>query len=543
MDHRSAGHGSHRARRAFRPAGLVAILVLAAVLIGGCTTTADEVAHTAAAFRPAREVPPIERLGRWDGDTFVRVAPGSVRGGHLYVLVHGWMPGYRAAVDRYRGPGVLLAWSPEAVDAAGDRSFAAFVPLAAALTAADPEATVLGFSWIDDSATAMSPFAARRSEARTDLNGQRLAAALRTAVAPSFAGSGALHLIGHSHGAKVATVAAIAGPKPPAQLTLLDSPENVLARLPGAANHLEGYLPLLPIGRGPGRTFVDSYFSIVGARYDDHPGLGAVVDVQLLPPRPRDSGAASTSLSDELTAAFTAAHEYPISWYATSAQHPEAGVGYAWSPLTGRPPDCIVCSFVQRRRQPATGTLAELDLVPTDRGSRTVQSQPFEVTARRGPSAGRRPEGVELAGPGNRLWQVRFDKGPQDLAVAFDVRFTDPAPGAQVAVWLDGRQVYVAAADWTGSEATRAVVDVAALDDGRHTLTAVIAPPGTRARAVLGGFTTLVASTAPDPSSDRPLEVTLALVGLGLWLVVGVLIALLRPRAATRGSGVGTAEG
>jgi hypothetical protein len=141
------------------------------------------------------------------------------------------------------------------------------------------------------------------------------------------------------------------------------------------------------------------------------------------------------------------------------------------------------------------------------------------------------------------LWQVRFDKDPQDLAIAFDVRFTAPARGAQVAVWLDDRQVYAAAADWTGAGATRAVVDVAALEDGRHTLTAVIAPPDTRGRAVLGAFTTLAASGGADPASDRPFEVTLALAGLGLWLVVGGLIAVLRPRAAPRRSGSRAVEG
>jgi hypothetical protein len=289
---------------------------------------------------------------------------------------------------------------------------------------------------------------------------------------------------------------------------------------------------------------VDSYFSIVGSRYDDQPGLGAVVDVHLLPPSPHDSGAADASVSAALTAAFTAAHEYPIAWYTTSVHHPEAGVGFAWSPLTGRPPDCLVCSFVQRERPvAATGSAAELALVPTDRGSRIVRAQPFEVTTRRGPIAGRRPEGVQLAGPDHRMWQVEFDKGPQDLAVAFDVRFTDPARGAQVAVWLDDRQVYAAAADWTGSDAARAVVDVAALDDGRHTLTAVVAPPGTRARAVLGGFATLAASGGAEAESDRPLAVTLALVALGLWLVIGVLVAVLRPRGAARRSGARTVEG
>ena len=263
----------------FRAAVTLVLLGLALVATG-CGTADSPQADRALAYHPAPEVPPIRRLGRWNGTTFVPVAPGTVRGGNLSVLVHGWAPGYRFAVGHYRGPGVLLAWAPQAVDQRGQGMFTEFRPMAAAITRDDPTATVLGFSWLDDSATARSRSDAWKSEAKTDLNGQRLAAALGQVLAPSFSGGGGrIHLIGNGHGAKVATVAAIALDRPPAQLTLLDSPENVPARLRGAANHLEGYLPLLSIGRAPGQTFVDSYFSITGERYGTFPSLPSVLDV------------------------------------------------------------------------------------------------------------------------------------------------------------------------------------------------------------------------------------------------------------------------
>ena len=217
----------------FRAAVTLVLLGLALVATG-CGTADSPQADRALAYHPAPEVPPIRRLGRWNGTTFVPVAPGTVRGGNLSVLVHGWAPGYRFAVGHYRGPGVLLAWAPQAVDQRGQGMFTEFRPMAAAITRDDPTATVLGFSWLDDSATARSRSDAWKSEAKTDLNGQRLAAALGQVLAPSFSGGGGrIHLIGNGHGAKVATVAAIALDRPPAQLTLLDSPENVPAQLPG----------------------------------------------------------------------------------------------------------------------------------------------------------------------------------------------------------------------------------------------------------------------------------------------------------------------
>jgi hypothetical protein len=501
-------------------AGVSLLLVLAlAVIAAGCTSTGSTSAHDALAFRPAPEVPPIERLGRWNGTTFVPVAPASVPSGDLYVLVHGWAPGYLAAVHRYRGPGPLLAWSPQAVNAQGQGMFDDFLPTAAAITRDDPKATVLGFSWLDDSATALSPFDAWQSEARTDLNGQRLAAAIGQVVAAGFAPSGGrIHLIGHSHGAKVATVAAIALDRPPAQLTLLDSPENLLARLPGAANHLEGYLPLLPIGRTAGRTFVDSYFSIAGERYGTFPGLESVVDVQLDPAQ-----FGSLSVDD-----LIARHGYPVTWYTASATDLAAGVGFAWSPLVGTPPVCIVCFFRQDWVRP-NGTVDRARELDLRRVGQTVQtpamSAPLEVQPLWGPLEARRPDGVVLTAPGARLWQVDFDRDPGDLAVEFDDRFTVPGPGAELSVWLDDRQVFVTAADWSGATGHHAVVDVSGLDEGQHTLTAVVTPGDGRrhAQAVLGGFQMRSQPQPAVTTDELSTNAKLALLVLLLFAVLAVL--------------------
>lgn len=514
------------------------MLVGLAFLATGCGTTAPSPAPGAAAFRPAPEVPPIERLGRWDRTTFEAVTPGSVRNGHLYVLVHGWAPGYLAAVQAYRGPGPLLAWSPQAVNAQDQPMYSDFNPLAAAITRADPAAIVLGFSWLDDAATARSPLVAWKSEARTDLNGQRLAAALGQVLAPTFTtGGGRIHLIGHSHGAKVATVAAIALDHPPEQLTLLDSPENDIAKLPGAANHLEGYLPLLPIGRVPGQTFVDSYFSLTGERYGGFAALENVVDVQLDPVQFKHLDV------DDLIAR----HEYPVDWYTASVRDLAAGVGLAWSPLVGMPPTCLACFFRQAWARLGGGVdrAAELQLRPVAvTRTRHQIARHLEVAPLRGPSASRRPDGVVLGAPGTRLWQVSFDRAPDDLAIEFDDRFISPAAGAQLAVWLDDRHVFTTAPTWSGATGDHAVIDVGGLDSGPHTLTAVVTPPTkpeSRAEVVLGGFTVTSQPGIAAPDDSLSIEATLALLAFALFAIIGLLLWVLRrgERRAEEGASAG----
>ena len=79
----------------------------------------------------------------------------------------------------------------------------------------NPHAVVLAYSWLDGAATSGAldptygiPTQGYLSEAATELNGERLAAALEQLTGGSLKGS--LQLIGHSHGSKVATVAAVA---------------------------------------------------------------------------------------------------------------------------------------------------------------------------------------------------------------------------------------------------------------------------------------------------------------------------------------------
>ncbi len=195
--------------------------------------------------------------------------------------------------------------------------------MAAALARLDPGAAVLAFSWLDQSATSDTPFAARISESRTVPNGERLGVALNQAIDPGFAaGGGMVHLIGHSHGSKVATIGALSLPTAPAQLTLLDSPDEIVTAVVFASNDLVPWLRQLPIGRAPGRTFVDNYFSEFGRAYGNEPGLEDIVDVSLPPDQFE-----RWDLQDR--------HDYPPHWYTAAAEQPAAGVGPVWSPLLG----------------------------------------------------------------------------------------------------------------------------------------------------------------------------------------------------------------
>src|SRR5262249_38215530 len=158
-------------------------------------------------------------------------------------------------------------------------------------------------SWIDESATTSTlglPRDAYQSEAHTTMNGMRMAEAIMQALGPNYSnGPGKVDLIGHSHGARVATVAALAMQQAAAvnpkfnvagQLTLLDSPEDNGATFSSvnplnpinidAANFDWFYLAQLKT-EAPGATststanaqngvsplFVDSYVSYFGSNY------------------------------------------------------------------------------------------------------------------------------------------------------------------------------------------------------------------------------------------------------------------------------------
>lgn len=304
-----------------------------------------------------------QRLGFWAGRSvtiahkqsparFFQPVTGTIPGGSVVVLVHGWAPGFRPAVDKAGGK--LQWWSDGAVDSTGvwasDWAWVAFSGTDAKATpvtttgffqeliAYDPGATVLGYSWIDDSATLLEHDVqldlVYRSEAYTNVNGLRLAAALQQTLTPSFwSGSGnRLHLIGHSHGSKVATVAALALQSRGLQvdqLTVLDSPESTGTLRVNASNLLGHYLNQIKTGSGGGprgsSTFVDNYASEFGAAFAGSPNAERIVNVVLNP--------LTFSCGD-----LGNRHSYAAAWYAgaaraaANAKPPLPPIGFAWPP-------------------------------------------------------------------------------------------------------------------------------------------------------------------------------------------------------------------
>jgi hypothetical protein len=262
----------------------------------------------------ALSVPPVSRLGRWDGSRFVEVTPGSIPPSTLRVLVHGWTPGWEAEAGEGHQPG----W--EMIGSSGERFEPWMGELARMIVTHDAHAVVVAFSWADASSTIRRARAHRRALVHTNAYGHVLAGAIETALSDDFYESnGRIQLVGHSYGARVAAVAAVAMSQPPAQLTLFDAPDGLLVEIAGTEAELPELLERLPIGWGSGHTFVDNYVSMIGRRYGWRDGLGSVRDVALAPP--------FGSLS------YRRRHLYPMAFYASSPGH---GFGYDWSPLTGR---------------------------------------------------------------------------------------------------------------------------------------------------------------------------------------------------------------
>jgi hypothetical protein len=300
---------------------------------------------------------PVARLGLYNSSskTFepVVVPVGETSpflGKNVYAIAHGWAPDWKPAVDAYATahPGDFLKWwqttdptipkAPSGGPASPWMFNATYGPsndfvvspqgFAATIAAADPHAVVLAYSWIDDSATD-SEDSAYPSEARTYRNGLRLAEALTEVLGlgqgVTLGGDGApkVHLVGHSHGSKVATVAALSlhqAGHVVEQLSVLDSPESYSTVKIDANNLLWYYLQQIEPGRTGGTTFVDNHISFLGSTYSNFPGLGNVVDVSLAP----SVLYGSTDVGDN--------HSYAAAWYA-GATAADSGYGLGWSPL------------------------------------------------------------------------------------------------------------------------------------------------------------------------------------------------------------------
>ncbi len=460
--------------RSARLLPLSALLALVLTL-GGCAWVVVPVSpalteHPAPAGVPVTEqtnVSPysvLSRLGRWNGTTFAPVTAGSIAGGHVIVMTHGWAAGLQ---DEYlsvqAGTSTLVTmWDPALVDADGQQAATLFAGLAASLQAADPSAAVMMFSWVDQSATDADLFAAFAPEKATEVNGHRMAMAIDQALAPGFgAAGGQLHLIGHSFGANVATTAALSVAEEPRQLTLFDSPEVSLAQLGGAKNDLRYKLTRLDIGRGANQTFVDNYVSLVGEPYAQYPGLGQVVDVRLLPP--------STDTGVEK-------HGFPIGWYAQSASTPGSGVGYWWSPLTGASDASLATEWTQVAiDQPLT-------LQPTSTPTASNVGTDYRVSATD-------LETVTVSGDGSTqpVDGMTFRTDEDSLWLTFDASVT----GASTAhVFVDGRERWMAGAD-DGNGPGGEFVILYDLGSGEHTLSLALEGATEQSPSMTGSSATL----------------------------------------------------
>lgn len=304
---------------------------------------------------------PLRRLARFIPDSPVSVVPDPhglggryvevVRGGladvpRVYVFTHGWLPGGRASARRSlavagRDP---WAWDVDVTNQYGKAPVRMYTPLLAAIAERDPEAAVLWFSWVDQSATDTSLFAARESLRHAPINGRRLAAALSHAIWDrsdvSQSRAPRIHLIGHSHGCVVSVNAALSAPLAPDQLTLLDCPEDWFSHTGGAAGLLTGTLPRLHPGRTPGTTFVDAYATMFGRAYHDRPGLGQVVDVRVTPPA-LDPKAVEPRASQ--------AHQFAVAWYADTVRDVQARTGFAWAVVRGWDPSDLSPAYLATR--------------------------------------------------------------------------------------------------------------------------------------------------------------------------------------------------
>lgn len=365
----------------------------------------------------APAVAPLDRLQRYNPATRkfdLAVTAGSITSNlleprNLYVYCHGWSPGDSEQVLLGSTPGdPLKSWNakppvPEWLfDATPEVSVAG---LAQSIVDADPRAIVVAYSWIDLSATASlggsgglentvrSLAYVGQSESRTQWAGLMLAEALEQAIAPTFYGElgrGLVHILGHSHGAKVATVATLEMGDffPVSHLTLFDSPETgpikphlLVNELPlgipgvgGGQNFAWRFLQELEATSGISRvpvdgrlptsgTFVDNYCSQTGfgAPYGGHTGLGEVVDVQLRPAELYNNP--STGILGDLGALF-ASHDYPPAWYGqASLQNPSGPAdtqnGLDWSPLVDPLAPLVLSSTYDQFPQAGTASRGE----------------------------------------------------------------------------------------------------------------------------------------------------------------------------------------
>lgn len=516
-------HGSTPTRHRHRTSRAFAIaLLMSALVTTGCSVLNASVPTPLSAFPAPAGVPAAEqtnvspyplaqRLGKWNGTTFTPVTPDSIAAGNVMVMTHGWAAGLLATYEAAQATSsdLVTMWNPAMVDPKTNQAaITLFANLATSLQSADPSATVLMYSWVDQSSTDTSALAASAPERATEVNGHRMATAIDQTLAAGFSNNGGqIHLIGHSFGANVATTAALALATPPRQLTLFDSPEVNLARIGGAKNDLRYKLTRLDIGRSPNQTFVDNYISLVGEPYAGYPGLGQIVDVHLKPPS-SDAGVDK--------------HQYPIGWYANSASTKSSGVGLWWSPMMGASDGALATTWNQTSSDPSE----ELVLVaqgvapsPTYNSSVTYLSTAIADQA----------SGPSVSATQGAVSNTIFTTDKDSLWLTFDTTIAG-APTDTFHLFIDGRlrSTFAPPTEGTGSDGSFLILyDIGS---GTHTLSLVAEGPisGSAASPIASAsLTNLRISSTTDIQRNLTPTQSKELIIWAVALVILVIVVLL----------------
>lgn len=460
------------------------------------------------------DIPVLERLALFDPSTgiFGTVAAGSIPAGkNVYVMSHGWAPGYKSWVDSYFAATgeILKSWQTDPNDpdyaetnkynvdglpAAGAFQFSGMPPppnpdnvvvspsgLAAIISAMDPNAVVLAFSWLDESATAgiisgidTLTGDVNVSEAHTTQNGLRLAQAVEQAVGTGY--TGRLHLLGHSHGSKVVSVAATelaANGLTPAQVSTFDSPEDDLTQRFEAANFNWYFLQNLNVSRDPlgsgGGTFVDNYISYFGERYSNVGPAGSplanIVDVNLDPSVIYPVSILHPTL---ISQNIGASHSYAATWYAGTTNAGGDG-GLAFSPLVnpvpGTPWDALynqiwgTDSYDQQFVLQTGETFPPATTVtPT---FTTISFDSAKTTGNVSVSGGSVPTVTLNDSNGTATWAGKFDPATRATGIAFDYQFA--TPGETLTIAIDGELVFVMEGSVAGTAARTATLSTGVL--------------------------------------------------------------------------------
>lgn len=482
---------------------------------------------------------PYQRLARFQYDPvtgkpeFVPVTPNdpNLVGKHVVVLVHGWAADYSYWVDyeaNENPPKNLTWWDTDPSQAGYDLNANLAANTQADMTlgpasywllhgydvnainvsemgmaqtianraaSVDPKTVVLAYTWIDDSGTSSitNPYV---SEAATVLNGERLADGLRTVLGSQSAFGGEIQLIGHSHGSKVATVAAVSlttKDQPDTfdvrQLTILDSPEDEseASNALWATNFNWYYLQDLNTNRqDPNATFVDNYISYLDEPYSNitTPSgntLNQVVDVQL--------DASDFSIEDR--------HSYSAFWYTGSGQPGVTfgnTVGQEWSPLlpgnqgSQKPPANLSSYYTQPWASSTFDPSQQYVLQPGTLSSRVYKSYAlaFKTTPNTPPVV------VSNDSTGANVTLTQTGSVPQPSysgsfstefgrlnGISFDYQFLNPSQGGTLTITLDNDLVFVMDASVVQNRAGRGTITLNQSEfslGGTHTMQLTLTP-------------------------------------------------------------------